>query len=202
MTSAPKARSCCAARCTYGRGVTCGKYRGLMGGRVQSVLRSSDRAKHLAYTYSNLHVGAPVRADDYNIAVDFLLEPPDGLADPLRHAAAAVAALLLCVGDNVMVGLKSTNVCQCSAVRSHQVSVRHARAVIGGSELSRVVREADDANLDALVGQDDRAPRLLHVAPGARELDAAGLQVVERVEEALLAVVQRMVVGCRCCGTG
>lgn len=60
-------------------------------------------------------------------------------------------------------------------VRSHKISVRHARAVVGGGELSRVVREPNDADLDALVGQDDRAPRLVHVAPGACELDAAGL---------------------------
>lgn len=57
-----------------------------------------------------------------------------------------------------------------------------------------MVREPNDADLDAVVGQDDGPPRLLHVAPGARELDAAGLEMVERVEEALLAVVQRVVV--------
>ena len=44
--------------------------------------------------------------------------------------------------------------------------------------------------------QDDGLPRLVDVAPGARDPDAGQLEVLQRVEQPRLAVVEGVVVGC------
>ena len=144
----------------------------------------------------HLHVGAPVRADEDQVAVFPVLERPNGVGHPLRHDAGVLLLLNVCVWIEV-VCLEAQSIHIEALHSTHQVHIRHPGPVAGGGKLRWVVREADDADLDALMLQDDGAACLLEGAPGARHLDAPGLEVVKCVDQPLLAIVECVVVGCR-----
>src|SRR5947199_3308710 len=64
-------------------------------------------------------------------------------------------------------------------------------AVAAGSEAARMVCEGEDRQAVC----EDRRPRLLEVSSGSRPGDSGRAQVLERVEQGVDPVVERVVVG-------